>query len=76
MPEPSRDLEHQADCLRARFNGWRIWYVRNPVTRSASWHAVPRRYPLDAPNAEELAAAIEADEDGEGLPHDDDHGWA
>ena len=60
MNDASR--EHQADCLRARFPRWHVWYVPSAVTRRATWHAQPARFPLDAADAEELAAAIEADE--------------
>ena len=46
MNDASR--EHQADCLRARFPRWHVWYVPSAVTRRATWHAQPARFPLDA----------------------------
>jgi hypothetical protein len=59
---PENPLEAAAEALRARFPGWRVWYVRRAVDRGAWWSAQPARYPLIAGSPEELAAAIEADQ--------------
>jgi hypothetical protein len=59
---PMNGRDEQAAELRARFPGWHIWFVVSAVQRTASWHATPGRYPLNAASAEDMAAAIEADE--------------
>jgi len=63
MPEPtSRD--DQADELRARYPGWRVWYVPRATSRGAWWSAQPSAYPLVADSPDGLADLIEADEAG------------
>ena len=57
--------EEQAAALRARFPRWRVWWVPRALDGGATWHATPRRYPLDGGDPVELAAMIEADETGQ-----------
>ena len=64
MPEPANPLDQAAAPLRARFPGWRIWYVRRAVG-GTWWSAQPARFPLVAGSADELAAAIEAGQAGD-----------
>jgi hypothetical protein len=60
-PTPPSPRDDQAEALRARFPGWRVWYVTRAVDRGAWWSAQPARYPLIAGDPDDLAAAIEAD---------------
>lgn len=60
-PTPPSPRDEQAEALRARFPGWRVWFVPR-VGRGAFWSAQPARYPLIAGDPDELAAAIEADQ--------------
>ena len=41
-------LEAAAGELRARYPDWRVWAVRNAVSRTVTWSAEPARYPLHA----------------------------
>ena len=59
---PLHGLDEQAARLKARWPHWRVWCVPRSGPRGATWHAQPRRYPLDAGSPDELAALIEADE--------------
>ena len=47
MTEPANPLDPAAAALRARYPGWRVWYVRRAVGRGAWWSAQPARYPAD-----------------------------
>lgn len=60
-------LEEAAAALRARFPGWRAWWVPR-AGRGAFWSAQPGKYPLIAGSADELAALIEADQAGQDPP--------
>ena len=65
MTGPANPPDPPADRLRARYPGWRIWHVPARGGRGAYWSAQPARFPLVAGSAEELAAAIDADQPGE-----------
>jgi hypothetical protein len=59
---PLNGLDAAAARLRAAWPAWKVWYVPRAVSRDATWHAQPRRYPLAAAGPDELAEAIAADE--------------
>jgi hypothetical protein len=65
-PMPPNGRDDQAEALRARYPGWRVWYVPRAVSRGAWWSAQPARFPLIADGPDELAALIEADEASRG----------
>ena len=66
MTGPANPPDPPAEALRARYPAYRIWHVPPRGGRGAYWSAQPARYPLVAGSADELAAAIEADQAGEG----------
>ena len=63
---PANPPDPAAEALRARYPAYRIWHVPAAGGRRAYWTAQPAKYPLVAGSADELAAAIEADQAGPG----------
>lgn len=58
---PLNVLDAELARLRERFPAWRVWWIRNAVSRAVSWHAQPSRFPLSASGPDELAGLIDAE---------------
>jgi hypothetical protein len=53
--------QRRLEQLRKQYPHWRIWNVPR-VNGPTTWHAEPRRYPLNAGTADELEEYIAGDE--------------
>jgi hypothetical protein len=53
--------QQRLEQLRRKHPDWRIWNVPR-ANGPTTWHAEPRRYPLNAHTADELADSIAEDE--------------
>ena len=42
---PLNVLDVELARLRERFPAWRVWWIRDAVSRAVSWHAQPSRFP-------------------------------
>jgi hypothetical protein len=54
---PLNVLDAELAWLRERFPAWRVWWIRNAVSRAVSWHAqpsasrCPRRFRTSSPGS-------------------------